>query len=577
MSKATVVTRAGRGRRAHAGEADPITTEVIRHGLVSVAEQMKRALIRTAYSPIIYDVLDFATAVYDRDVRLLGQAPTLPIFMGTLGFSVEAAVSAVGSEDALEPGDILYINVPYLTGTHPQDAALVMPVFLDGELVGYSAVKAHLIDVGGKDPYATDTTDVFQEGTIFPGVKLYSRGEPVRDILRTLLANSRVPHAIAGDLNAQVVSLRTGAEGLARVVQRYGIGVFSDCVERMLDHGERLVREYFSRIPDGCYSAQGEMDNDGLSDDPIPFTVRVDVKGSDIRIDFSAAPDARPGPVNCPLPDTVGSTRVAIMMLAGGGDQPNEGHFRPIEIVTRPGSMFHPISPSPCFLVGWATLQAMEVIYRALAVAMPDGVPAASGGDILVVVPWGIRSDTGEAWADCTVNPIGQGAHARGDGGNSLMHISEAATRLASVEISEARNPWRFERLELAADSGGPGRHRGGLGVDTAIRFLDDSWLTTVVERTRNPPWGLHGGLAGRPNAAVVELPDGTRRDLTKQTRLEMPAGSLLELRSGGGGGFGHPAERAVEDVARDVAAGYVTAEAATATYPHAATSLGPH
>jgi N-methylhydantoinase B len=238
--------------------------------------------------------------------------------------------------------------------------------------------------------------------------------------------------------------------------------------------------------------------------------------------------------------------------------------------------MFHPISPSPCFLVGWATLQAMEVIYRALAAAMPDGVPAASGGDILVVVPWGIRSDTGEAWADCTVNPIGQGAHARGDGGNGLMHISEAATRLASVEISEARNPWRFERLELAADSGGPGRHRGGLGVDTAIRFLDDSWLTTVVERTRNPPWGLHGGLAGRPNAAVVELPDGTRRDLTKQTRLEMPAGSLLELRSGGGGGFGHPAERAVEDVERDVAAGYVTAEAATATYPHAAKSLGP-
>jgi N-methylhydantoinase B len=446
-----------------------------------------------------------------------------------------------------------------------------MPVFMNDELIGYSAVKAHLIDVGGKEPYATDTTDVFQEGTIFPGVKLYSGGEPVRDILRTLVANSRVPRAIAGDVSAQVVSLRTGADGLRRIVETWGTDVFSRCVERMLDHGETLVRQYFSRIPDGVYTASGEMDNDGISDAPIPFEVSVEVDGSDVRIDFSRAPDARLGPVNCPLADTVGSTRVAMMMLAGGGDQPNEGHFRPIEIITRPGSMFHPVSPSPCFLVGWATLQAMEVIYRALAAAMPDSVPAGSGGDILVLVPWGTRSDNGEPWADCTVNPIGQGAHAGGDGGHSLMHISEAATRLASIEMSEARNPWLFERLELAPDSGGAGHHRGGLGVDTAIRFLDDAWLTTVVERTRNAPWGLEGGQPGRPNSAVLRLPDGTDRTLTKATRVAVPRGSVLELASGGGGGFGDPATRDPAAIKDDVAAGYVTAAAARRSYPQVA------
>src|SRR3982751_2266314 len=194
-----IVYRAGMGSASGAVDADPITTEVIRHGLDSAAEQMKRALVRTAFSPVIFEVLDFAVAIYDRDVRLLSQAPTLPLFMGTMNFCVEAAVEALGGEGELEPGDIILYNYPYGTGSHPQDAAVVMPIYLhDQELIGYATIKGHWLDIGGKEPYSTDTVDVFQEGTIFPGVKLYSRGELVRDIWRFVVAHSRAPKMVAG-------------------------------------------------------------------------------------------------------------------------------------------------------------------------------------------------------------------------------------------------------------------------------------------------------------------------------------------------------------------------------------------
>jgi N-methylhydantoinase B len=222
-----VIHRAGAAEpAANAADADPVTAEVIRHGLNSAANQMKRALVRTAFSPIIYEVLDFAVALYDERVRLLAQAPSLPMFMGRLSFCVRAAVDAVGGPESLDPGDVLLYNHPYGTGSHPQDAALVMPVFHAGELVGYAAVKGHWLDIGAKDPYATDTVDMHQEGTIYPGVRLYRRGELVDDIYRLALANSRLPHAVAGDVRAEVVAVRAGAAALSGIIRRHGLGPF---------------------------------------------------------------------------------------------------------------------------------------------------------------------------------------------------------------------------------------------------------------------------------------------------------------------------------------------------------------
>lgn len=570
-SDLTVVHRAGLGAATGVADADPITTEIVRQGLNAAADQMKRSLVRTSFSPVIYEVLDFAAALYDKDMALLAQAPTLPVFLGTMSFCVEGAVEAVGGPEALEPGDIILYNVPYGTGSHPQDAATVMPIFLDDEeLIGYAAIKAHWLDIGGKDPYSTDTVDVFQEGTIFPGVKLFSRGRLVSDIFRMATANSRVPKMVAGDINALVVGVRTGAAALTRVVERYGLETFRECVARMYDHGEAVVRDWFTNLPDGRYVGRGEMDSDGITEDPVPFEVVVEVQGDTVRLDYSGAPPEQTGPINCPVPSTVSASRIAITMLAGGGEAPNEGHFRAIEVVTRPGTLFHPEPPAPCFLYGWAGDQAIEAIYQAIAEAMPDAVPASSGGDICALVWWGNREDTGEPWTDGSPHPIGQGAHARGDGGSSLMHISEAATRFTSTEVWEAKTPWLLERVELAQDSGGAGRFRGGLGVDFTFLTLEDMWLTSALERTKNAPWGLEGGLEGRANAMQLVLPDGTATNHSKATRLAVPKGSRVHLHTGGGGGYGPPAERDPEAVRRDVAEGYVSEAQARADYPHA-------
>ena len=575
MSAALVVTRAGVGASRKARDADPVRTEVVRHGLDSAANQMKRALVRTAFSPIIYEVLDFAVALYDRDVRMLAQAPSLPLFMGRLSFCVQNAVSAIGGEGVLRPGDVILYNHPFGTGSHPQDAALVAPVFLhDEELVGYAAVKAHWLDIGGKEPYATDTVDMFQEGTIFPGVKLVSGGRIVPDIYRMALANSRVPKAVAGDINAELVSVHTGARAMLRVIERYGAAVFGACVERMFDHGESTVRAWFDTIPDGRYVGQGTLDNDGVGGELIEFDVAVEVSGSTVRIDYGAAPDARPGPVNCSLPKTVSATRIAITMLAGGGESPNEGHFRPIEVVTRPGSLFHPLPPAPTFIGGWAAHGALDAIYRALATVVPESVPASSGGDICSLVWWGRRAGSGEPWADGSPHPVGQGASIRADGANALMHVAQSATRIAPTEVWESRNPWLIERVELGQDSGGAGRHRGGNGLDMDIRLLEDAELTSVIDRTRTPPAGLAGGLPARRNSAALTLPDGSVIPCAKTTRLAAPRGALFSLRTGGGGGYGAPSARAPDAVHGDIREGYVSDERAHVDYPHAFT---PH
>jgi N-methylhydantoinase B len=547
---------------------DAITTEVIRNGLNSAAQQMRRALIRTAFSPTLYEMIDFAVALYDREVRLLAQSSGLPIFMGSLGYATEAAVEAVGGEAALEPGDILLYNVPYLTGSHPQDAGMVMPVFMDnGGLVGYASIKAHWMDLGAKAPYCTDTTDVFQEGTIFPGVKLCSQNELVSDIYRTILANSRLPATVGGDLNAEIVGVRTGAREFKRVVERYGYTRFRESITRMYDHGEAVVRRYIEALPDGSYSAEGLLDSNGQDDVPLEYEVTVVIEGSTIRLDYTNAPVAQPGPVNCTLPDTVSASRIAVMALAGGGEQPCEGHFRPLEVVTAPGTMFHALPPAPCYLCGFLTAHAIEVAYLALGQAIPEAVPASSGGDLCAFVHWGYRESGGEPWADSSVNPVGLGAHVDGDGANSLMHISIAGTQVVPVEVAEARNPWLFERFEFAPDSGGVGKHRGGLGIDVHVVTLEGCLMTSLIDRTLSRPRGLNGGGDGRANAALLRTPDGAERPVRKETGTLLAKGSRLEISTGGGGGWGPPAERSRAAIANDVADGYVTREQAAAEY----------
>jgi N-methylhydantoinase A/oxoprolinase/acetone carboxylase beta subunit/N-methylhydantoinase B/oxoprolinase/acetone carboxylase alpha subunit len=567
----------GSRERSSGGRAarhQPVLTEIVRQGLLSAAEQMKVALRRTAFSPIVYDMIDFCCALYDPDVRLLAQAQATPLFLGTMGHCVESCVRGVGGRSELVPGDVLFSTYAYDIGSHPQDAAIVVPAFLGDRLVAYAAVKAHHMDMGAKEPFCTDTTDNFQEGVIFPGVRLYRAGRRVDDIYRTLLANSRLPAALAGDLEAQIAAARAGNDAVLRLIARYGIETFQGAAERILDHGEATVRRFLTELPDGRFVAAGALDNDGVDDELVPFEVSIDIAGSDVVVDFTSAPDSATGPVNCPLPTTVSAARLAVLTIAGGGESANEGHFRPINVRTRPGSLFHPEPPAPIYLYGWPAAQAIDAIHAALADAVPAAVRAGSGGDFCGMVWWGTRPD-GSFWASGTDHVTGQGARSDGDGGPPLMHISFSGMRNTPVETLELRYPMLVERFELAADSGGAGRFRGGLGLDIRYRMLDDARFTSPIERTRTPPWGLEGGEPGRPNLLRVVLPDGSEHVLRKTTAQAVPAGSVIEIEVGGGGGYGPALARDPNSVQEDLRDGHVTAEAARRLYPQACAGDG--
>ncbi len=547
---------------------DPITTEIIRNSLNSAAEQMKKALIRSSFSPIIYEVLDFASAIYDKNYCMLAQSPSLPGFMGTLSFCVEEAVKEVGGEGHLFDGDIIIYNNPYGSGSHSQDAALVKPVFLEKKLIGYTAIKAHWLDTGGKEPYSTDTVDVFQEGTIYPGLKLYKKGELVEDIYKLIVANTRVPKAIVGDLNAQLNGVIAGANALKRIVTKFGYELFYNSVFEIYNHGEKLVRKSLKKIPNGTYVGFGQMDSNGVDEGTVKFKISIEVKDSNLILDFTEVPDQQNGPINCPLPSTVSKARVAFSMMAGNGEQPNEGFFRPLVIKTKKGSMFDPISPAPCFLNGWPGLQVIEIIYKILSENLPQAFPASSGGCLAAAVWWGKRDKDGEPWADGAPHPVGQGGFYGGDGVTS-MHHNSAGTRISPTEIWESRNPWLIKKIELAKDSCGAGEFRGGLGLDLEFEMLEDTFITTVVERTKFPPWGINKGKEGRANNVEIVKKNGEKFYMPKKSGYKLEKGDKITFLTGGGGGYGDPSKRKIIKIKNDLKQGYLSKEYVIKNYKH--------
>jgi N-methylhydantoinase B len=555
---------------AHDG-ADAVTTEIIRHGLNAAADQMQLALCRTAFSPIIYELLDLCCALYDREIRLLAQGKSLPAWLGTMNLAIESMVKAVGGRDVLEEGDVLFSTYGYEIGSHPQDAVTVVPIFFEGDLVGYAAVKAHQMDIGAKEIYCSDTTDNFQEGTIFPGVRLYRAGVRQEDLWRTLVANSRMPAALEGDLHATIAAAETGAASLVALLAKHGRETLAACVERMFAHGEATVRRFLEQIPDGRYLATGSLDSCGTNDDPIPYELVIEVDGSDIVVDFSRGPEQVPGPTNTPRAMAVSIARYSMMFLAGGGarEAVNEGHLRPINVRTRPGTIFDATPPAPIFLYNMVSRNACDAILRALADALPDNIMADSGGCLCPVVLWGTTRD-GKLWGTGNVHVSGQGATSAGDAGAPLMHINGSGVRSTPCEVLESRFPLVVRKFALAQDSAGAGKHRGGLGVDVAYELLDDAHCTAVIERSKTPPTGLFRGQGARANVMHVHGVDGDVQVVTKVTALPLPKGTLVQIASGGGGGYGPADERDSAAVERDVREGYISLEAARATYPHA-------
>ncbi|WFE29115.1 hydantoinase B/oxoprolinase family protein [Solwaraspora sp. WMMD791] len=557
---------------------DGAAAEVVRSYLVAAAEEMRSALVRTAFNPVIYEVYDFGISIYDARLRLVAESTGLSRFLGANDYSIRKGVAYVG-RDNLHAGDIVLLNYPYWNAAHAYDATLFAPVFLpepagvggdgpagDGTLVGFLCVRAHWMDLGAKDPgYVLDSTDMHQEGIIFPGTKVFRRGEPAHEIIELIRFNSRMPELVIGDLHAQVAALRTGERRLIELVERFGLATVESVVDTAIAAAQASTADALAALPQGSWTAVDWLDDDGITDDPIRMQVTVTIADGTCTIDFTGSSPAVAGPVNLPYGSTIATARVAFKALTTPTEQTNAGHFTALRVIAEPGSLFHAVYPAATF-TQWTGTVAMELIYQALAQGMPDRLAASSGGDVPGFMMVGTHPDTGQLFAVSNNDPVGWGATPRHDGLGPANHLCQTQARNTPVEVLEARTGMFFERVEVCTDSGGAGRHRGGPGLRRDIRFVTPGEFLSVVKKTKSAPWALDGGA--RPDPIQVIVHPGTDREQRVSTkRTPVVPGDRITLLTAGGGGHGDPRRRDPEAVRADVAEGYVSPAAARDVY----------
>jgi N-methylhydantoinase B/oxoprolinase/acetone carboxylase alpha subunit len=540
---------------------------------------MSEAMMRTAYSPIFAEGKDFSIAIFDPSGEMVAQGVGCPSQLGAMPMLVDWALHDVGTEH-IEPGDVLLHNDAYRGGTHLPEFTMIRPIHADCQLVGYAANIAHHVDIGGKSAggFPGDATDVLQEGFRLPVVKLYRRGIPNRDVWRIHLANTRLPQNAFGDLHAQHASLLLAERRVQELIVRYGREVYLAALDGVKDYSERRMREEISRIPDGVYRGVEVMEDDGVSDDgPFRIVATVVVHGDELVVDFSgSSPQAR-GPINCPMGVTASGTYNGLMQLTDPGIPTNSGCFRPIRIIAQPGSIMNVEAPGSCYGGNTETHnRIVDVIHDALLGAIPERV-AAPTGSTCCNLTYGARDpETGEVLANYQWDGIGWGGAATRDG-NSALIAPGGNSWIQSIEVIENRFPWRVHHYGLRPDSGGPGRHRGGLGTVREMEALTTMQISGLSDRFRVPARGLAGGHAGAPGELLLRragsdvwrtlTEDPGTRSPSKFADITLHPGDRVRQGSPGGGGYGDPRERDAEALARDVRDGYVTPPEARARY----------
>ena len=539
---------------------DPVTVEVIRNAFISIASQMNNNLARSAYTPIIYEMKDCSVGLFDARGNLLGQAPGLPIFLGSLEAAIDVTLEHLGGTESCRPGDVYAVNDSYMVGSHLNDVNVISPIFHSGELVGFGATKAHWLDIGAKDPgQAMDSTSIYQEGYRIAPVHLYREGKPEQGILDFLVRNSRLPRSIWGDMHAQIAACRTGERGLAELIDRFGLDTIDAASQVIFDQCERLDREAVAAIPDGVYETEGEMDSWGPGGDPVYVRVVVTVEGEEVRVDLDGSAPMTPGCMNCGFAQTVAAANLAFKMLVNSDVPVTAGTFRNLTLRAPEASVFDAREPAACQYYYPHLGMMIDLFIRALAPAVPDRVVAGQAADPMNVLFSGPNPRTGEDFVVGEATAVGWGAYQGGDGTNGLINYGGGDLKNIPVEVLESRYPIRVHRYSVWPDSGGRGRWRGGLGVLRDYEVLaDDITVSTWFERTRTPAWGLFGGENGATTNVTLTV-DGETVPLLKANQVPAPVGTRLHVATGGGGGYGDPAERSADLAENDRIDGYTS------------------
>src|SRR5262245_15005773 len=544
---------------------DPISFEVIRNALVAATDEMVLALKRSAYSTNIKTRSDFSCAFFDAELRSVAQGFAQPVHLGSMSEQVPNAIRAYGAEN-LGEGDMLLTNSPYPSGVHLNDVSLIAPVYVEGELLGYVANLAHHVDVGGGAPASIGAfREVFQEGVIIPPVRLVRGGRIVDDVFRLVLAQIRSKHETAGDFRAQVAANNTGVRRIEALAARHGRDTLLATMQELLSYTERRTLAELAALPHGVYEAEGLVDNDGYTDDPVRLRARVELRPDGARFDTAGSDPQRRAPVNSTYAMTFSACAYALKCLIDPDLPVNDGFYRLIDVHAPEGTVTNGRWPA-AVVGGWETHDRLvEVIIRALLPAFPERLMAGTKG-MMCQAGFGTvdeekRSYTG--FYDTFAG--GYGGRATSDGPDAVQAHGQN-TENAPIEETELNYPVRIPRLALVENSEGAGRFRGGLGLRKDYLFDRPTTYTILADRDRFGPWGAFGGHHAQV-AEYVLIRGGAETRLGSKVTVELEPGDVISVRTCGGGGYGPPEEREPAAVQRDVVQGKVSAARARDVY----------
>lgn len=542
---------------------DPVTFSVIDSGLRAAVAEMKAVVLRTAYSNLWREAGDLSCALLDVHGQIVVQGiGDIPIHLGSMPLTMQGVLERYPVETVQE-GDVLLQNDPYRGNNHMPDFFMAKPVFVDGRVIAFTAVRGHYVDIGGPSPgsYNMLAQDLFGEGLRMPPVKLYRSGRIDSDILEIITANVRNPRERLGDMRAQYAGCITAERRLRGYCEQYDTACVEEAIGRILDVSEQRARAAFSDIPDGTYSFTDVCDGDSFNPDPIEITATVTVSGQGIDVDFTGSSTQAKGGMNSPLGVTHSATHFALKALTEPHTPSNSGSYRPVRISAPVGTIVNPTAPAPVVAGNHETsARIAEVVLGALVQAVPRKVPAAGTGSssVLLVAREGKPHDP----VMYEVHGAGQGASYGTDGSNA-RRTSIGNTGNTPCEILEATYPVRVLSYAITPDGGGAGRNRGGTGITREVEFTEDVTVTIVADRDCSSPYGLVGGRAGRRARFELTFPDGTVETLPSKTASRSaPARSRLRFTCAGAGGYGDPARRPLESIQADLDDGYVTPEA---------------
>ena len=541
--------------------------EIFRHSLKSIVEEMGVTLQRTAYSTNIKIRRDHTCALFDADLRHVAQHDIAPQHIGSLVSVVPRNVPEW--EDELEPGDGILINDPYMGAVHLPDVMLISPLFHDGEIIGYAANSAHHVDIGGGTPggIPNDSTELYAEGLIIPGVHAVENWEYDENTLGFVLRNVRESKMRRGDYQAQLGANRIGEKRFAELHDSYGRDAVGSYLDELLDYTERRVRAAIEELPDGEYEARDEMDGDGIVDDPVELVLTLAVEGDELTIDFTGTADENEGPLNCTPAMAFAGTMSVVMAFIGEDLPKNDGFYRPIETITPAGTMVNPTYDRPV-AGGWEIpMRAGDLVTKAFADAVPEETIGATKGIVCNVAYGGDdpRDDEGYVYYETVAG--GYGGRAEKDGMDAVQtHFQNTAN--SPIEELEDEIPVYVRRYELITDSEGAGRQRGGLGVRRDLEFYDhEASFSLLTDRTRSGPWGVFGGRAASP-ARFYRNPDTAAEEtLASKSTTKLDPNEVVSVQTPGGGGYGDPLERDPQAVLADVRDGKVSAAKAAEEY----------